>query len=383
MRSAQRVLWLWLVALAFASSGQLGHGGAGRAHLRAPGPRLQERASAGSARTDNEGERLDEEGERGKGGTRKRVGCAGSIVGVGDEGVGKRGRWESDPPSSKGEDSQARQRTQGQTHIESCSDSETESGTVDIATDTETDAARDDERDQVEEESEESASEDSTSSQASLNEASPGQQQCPAGHLCRTGKHCAFRLLQDIALQSEPWAVSVGPSDGLLYVALPLIHKILVMHPQTGAVMRAFHSRGIPSYEPGERAGHAALGESPAAEEFDLRKQDSRTGKADKGSLFCASIFCACLALCLSHMRAHTQRETDAHKHQARAQGLRHTAWVCTQTRNNTHTLQAAIQAEHAQRHQLHQQRQPSCGRQREFSRPSHVPRWHPAGYSS
>ena len=374
MRSAQRVLWLWI---AFASSGQFGHGGAVRAHLRAPGPRLQERASAGSARADSGGERLEEDGERGKGGTRKRVGCAGSIVGVGDEGVGKRGRWESDPPSSKGEDSQARQWAQGQTHIESCSDSETESGTVDIATDTETDAARD----QVEEESEESASHESTSSKASLNEASPGQQQCPAGQLCRTGKHCAFRLLQDIALQSEPWAVSVGPSDGLLYVALPLIHKILVMHPQTGAVMRAFHSRGIPSYEPGERAGHAALGESPAAEEFDLRKQDSRPGKADKGSLFCVLLFSTYLALCLSHMRA--QRERVAHKHQARAQGLRHTAWVCTQTRHKTHTLQAAIQAEHAQRHQLHQQRRPSCRRQREFSHPSHVPRWHSAGHPS
>ena len=74
--------------------------------------------------------------------------------------------------------------------------------------------------------------------------ASVGQQQCPAGNLCSTGAHCAFKLIKEVKLKQQPWAVAVGPHDGLLYVSLAPIHKILVIDPKSGAVVRAFHSRG-------------------------------------------------------------------------------------------------------------------------------------------
>ena len=172
--------------------------------------------------------------------------------------------------------------------------------------------------------SESTESDTSAGDEPLKDESSAGLQQCPAGQRCYSGAGCAFKLLKEVKLQQEPWAVAVGPKDKLLYVSLALKHKILVIDPESGAVLRAFHSRGIPTYEPGElrqeqdrmhatqglslgsganltqdgqhekHGGRApvewderkeALLHSPPAIDFELRKAHGgrRDGKQDKG----------------------------------------------------------------------------------------------------
>jgi len=121
---------------------------------------------------------------------------------------------------------------------------------TDADTDTDADADTDDDADE---------SESDTETEASANvrdEGATGQQTCPAGDVCYSGAHCAFELVKEIKLQQEPWAVAVGPHDALLYVSMALMHKILVIDPKSGAVLRAFHARGNVSHdEPSEESG--------------------------------------------------------------------------------------------------------------------------------
>jgi hypothetical protein len=140
---------------------------------------------------------------------------------------------------------------------------------ADTDTDKDTDADTDDDTD------EDSDTETDTSGNV-RDEGATGQQTCPAGDLCYSGVHCAFELVKEIKLQQEPWAVAVGPKDALLYVSMALMHKILVIDPKSGAVLRAFHARGNVSHdEPneeswdGKKEGHK---HSPPARHVDCNQ---------------------------------------------------------------------------------------------------------------